>query len=97
MSKKNNDEDSNSPLDSPESSEDNLSFEFDKSPDPKGRLAEQRKQSDITVTHMSKSVNFARSLQYLDGDVTITDKYGQIRGTFIKTHENSSIKEMRSS
>lgn len=31
----------------------------------------------------------------MDGDVTITDKFGQIRGTFIKTHENSAIKELR--
>lgn len=39
---------------------------------------------------MSKGNVFPNALELLDGDVTITDKFGVIRGTFIQNRENSS-------
>lgn len=40
-------------------------------------------------TVMSKGTIFPNSLEYIDGDVTITDKFGVIRGTFVQNTENS--------
>ena len=50
----------------------NLSFDFDEN------------RTESVNTQMSKGTLFPNSLEYLDGDVTITDKFGVIRGTFVQ-------------
>jgi hypothetical protein len=63
---------------------------FKKKPEEK-----QRDDSDMSFdfndnrtesvnTLMSKGTLFPNSLDFLDGDVTITDKFGVIRGTFVQ-------------
>lgn len=41
-------------------------------------------RTESVNTLMSKGTLFPNSLNYLDGDVTITDKFGVIRGTFVQ-------------
>jgi hypothetical protein len=59
---------------------DGLSFDFDKRDD---------ESRDSVNTHFSKGNVFPNALEYLDGDVTVTDKFGIIRGTFVQSRENS--------
>ena len=41
-------------------------------------------RTESVNTLMSKGTLFPNSLDFLDGDVTITDKFGVIRGTFVQ-------------
>ena len=46
---------------------------------------EQEIERKMTIlTEMGKANVFPSSLEYIDGDVTITDKFGVIRGTFVQ-------------
>mmetsp|Transcript_8655 Transcript_8655/g.14670 ORF Transcript_8655/g.14670 Transcript_8655/m.14670 type:complete len:194 (+) Transcript_8655:3-584(+) len=78
------------------SSNSDLSFDFEKKAQAKSSKVD-RAGSEMSETQMSKSVNFQSNLDYMDGDVTITDQYGLIRGRFIQTHENSGLRSFRAS
>ena len=49
---------------------------------------ELRKLSMAESTVMSKGAQLSSCLDYMEGDVTITDKFGVIRGTFLQNGEN---------
>ena len=45
----------------------------------------------IVSNAISKGTHQSSNLDYMDGDITITDKYGVIRGTFTQNHINSTL------